>query len=77
MSGYICPHCSECSLVFSQGGGEELAIQEKVPFLGRVPLDSELTRCLENGKSFVEAFPNSPTLDAIKGIVKKSNRRLN
>ncbi|XP_039248257.2 cytosolic Fe-S cluster assembly factor NUBP2-like [Styela clava] len=71
MSGYVCPHCSECSLVFSQGGGEELSIREDVPFLGRVPLDPQLTLCLENGQSFLEAFPKSSTIDAIKKISQK------
>lgn len=34
MSGFVCPHCTECSLLFSQGGGEKLAEIAKVPFLG-------------------------------------------
>lgn len=71
MSGYVCPHCSECSLVFSQGGGEELSKQENISFLGRVPLDPQLTKCLENGQSFLESFPNSSTLDSVKKIVSK------
>lgn len=71
MSGYVCPHCSECSLVFSQGGGEALATEEKIQFLGRVPLDSELTKCLETGQSFQKVFPDSPTLTAIESITEK------
>lgn len=71
MSGYVCPHCSECSLVFSQGGGEKLAEEENVPFLGRIPLDPQLTACLEKGKSFVKNFPNSLTLNAVTHIVEK------
>uniref|UniRef100_A0A4W2DRL9 Cytosolic Fe-S cluster assembly factor NUBP2 n=1 Tax=Bos indicus x Bos taurus TaxID=30522 RepID=A0A4W2DRL9_BOBOX len=34
MSGFVCPHCSECTNVFSKGGGEELARHAGVPFLG-------------------------------------------
>lgn len=71
MSGFVCPHCSECSLIFSKGGGELLAEQENVTFLGRVPLDPLLTTCLENGKSFLDAFPTSNTLDAVKSIAQK------
>lgn len=71
MSGYVCPHCSECSLVFSQGGGEKLAEEEKVPFLGRIPLDPQLTTCLERGESFVKNFPDSLTLNAVTHIVEK------
>lgn len=73
MSGYVCPHCSECSLIFSQGGGESFAVEENIPFLGRIPLDPELIKCTEDGRSFVEAFPNSSTLNAVNDIVKKLN----
>ncbi|KAF5913781.1 cytosolic Fe-S cluster assembly factor NUBP2 isoform X2 [Diceros bicornis minor] len=34
MSGFVCPHCAECTSVFSRGGGEELARHAGVPFLG-------------------------------------------
>ena len=30
MSGYVCPNCSECSNIFSKGGGEALAEHAKV-----------------------------------------------
>ncbi|KAK3705181.1 hypothetical protein QZH41_013962, partial [Actinostola sp. cb2023] len=32
MSGFVCPPCSECTNVFSKGGGEALAQECKVPF---------------------------------------------
>lgn len=35
MSGFVCPHCSECNNIFSKGGGEKLAEYSKVPFLGK------------------------------------------
>ncbi len=42
MSGYVCPCCGEISNVFSTGGGEEMARREGVPFLGALPVDTEL-----------------------------------
>ena len=30
MSGFVCPHCSECTDIFSRGGGEALAEHAKV-----------------------------------------------
>lgn len=42
MSGYQCPHCSECTNVFSKGGGESLALASDLPFLGCVPLDPKM-----------------------------------
>ncbi|KAG0258439.1 Guanosine-diphosphatase [Actinomortierella ambigua] len=43
MSGYICPHCSECNNLFSSGGGETMAEEFAINFLGRVPIDPTLT----------------------------------
>ena len=34
MSGYVCPHCSTCTNVFSSGGGKALAEHAKVSYKG-------------------------------------------
>jgi len=47
MSGYACPCCGEISNVFSTGGGEEMARREGVPFLGALPVDTELVSLLD------------------------------
>ena len=71
MSGFVCPHCAECTNVFSKGGGEALAKQFNVPFLGCIPLDPQLAQSLEAGQSFVDTFPHSATKDAVLGVVKQ------
>lgn len=71
MSGFVCPHCTECTNVFSQGGGAELARLAGVPFLGSVPLDPELTRSLEEGRDFIRDFPQSPAFPALSSIAQK------
>ena len=38
MSHFVCPACSHESDIFGKGGGETLAREMDVPFLGRVPL---------------------------------------
>ena len=40
MAGYVCPCCGEVSNVFSKGGGEVMARECGVRFLGRVPIDT-------------------------------------
>ncbi|XP_056593969.1 cytosolic Fe-S cluster assembly factor nubp2 [Triplophysa dalaica] len=70
MSGFVCPHCSECSNIFSKGGGEELAKLTGSVFLGSVPLDPLLTASLEEGRDFLQAFPESSTYTAICDIAK-------
>ncbi|XP_036681655.1 cytosolic Fe-S cluster assembly factor NUBP2 isoform X3 [Balaenoptera musculus] len=71
MSGFVCPHCEECTNIFSRGGGEELARHAGVPFLGSVPLDPELTRSLEEGRDFIQGFPESPAFPALSCIAQK------
>ena len=40
MSGYICPCCGEVSHIFSKGGGQVMARESGVRFLGGVPVDT-------------------------------------
>lgn len=47
MSGYVCPCCGEISNVFSTGGGEAMAEREGLPFLGSMPVDTELVTLLD------------------------------
>lgn len=46
-SGYVCPHCQECTAIFSKGGGEALANEFGIPFLGCVLIDPALARLFE------------------------------
>ncbi|XP_069124772.1 cytosolic Fe-S cluster assembly factor NUBP2 homolog [Argopecten irradians] len=71
MSGFVCPHCTECTNIFSKGGGEALAKQFHVPFLGCIPLDPKLTHCLEEGKNFLEVFNDTPTHKALDSVIER------
>ncbi|XP_028669783.1 cytosolic Fe-S cluster assembly factor nubp2 [Erpetoichthys calabaricus] len=74
MSGFVCPHCEECSNVFSKGGGEELAKVCGVRFLGCIPLDPQLSHSLEEGRDFIEEFPQSATFTAFKHLAQAVER---
>ncbi|RVX71279.1 Cytosolic Fe-S cluster assembly factor cfd1 [Exophiala mesophila] len=50
MSGYLCPCCGEISNVFSKGGGEIMAREAGVPFLGSVPIDTTFGDLVEGVK---------------------------
>ncbi|OAL45173.1 P-loop containing nucleoside triphosphate hydrolase protein [Pyrenochaeta sp. DS3sAY3a] len=49
MAGFVCPNCSECTNVFSKGGGEVMAQDFNVPFLGSVPIDPAFVMLVEEG----------------------------
>lgn len=51
MSGFICPCCGEEARIFSRGGGEAMAREWEVDFLGRVPIDERFGELVEGGVS--------------------------
>jgi hypothetical protein len=59
MSGFSCPHCGENVDVFGSGGGERLASEMKLPFLGRVPLDPAVRSAGDDGRPTVVSAPES------------------
>lgn len=71
MSGFQCPHCSEIIDIFKSGGGEKMAEEMGVPFLGRLPLDPAITSGGDNGKPFSVEANESTSLGAknFKSIV--------
>ncbi|EEB07872.1 iron-sulfur cluster assembly ATPase Nbp35 [Schizosaccharomyces japonicus yFS275] len=71
MSGFVCPSCHNKSNIFiaNTGGGEALAAEFSIPFLGRVPLDPRITQACDYGKSFVDECPESPASEAIIKII--------
>jgi ATP-binding protein involved in chromosome partitioning len=59
MSYYVCPHCGEHDDIFSHGGGKQEAARLEVPFLGEIPLFSEIRICGDKGVPIVVAAPDS------------------
>ncbi len=71
MSGLRCPHCSECTDIFSSGGGRALAEHAGLPFFGPVPLDPSLAAAADEGSGFREAFQKSPAGSIICDVAGK------
>ena len=53
MSPLVCPHCGGDIDLYGAGGGERLAAQMGVPFLGRIPLIPEVVRGGDTGRPAV------------------------
>jgi ATP-binding protein involved in chromosome partitioning len=69
MSGYVCPHCGEVTEPFKSGGGEALAHEMNVPFLGRVPLDPAVVRSGDSGHPLTGQSADGPAASAFVPIV--------
>jgi ATP-binding protein involved in chromosome partitioning len=50
MSGFICPHCGQRVDIFKSGGGEKLAQEKGLPFLGKIPIDPMIVSAEDNGE---------------------------
>lgn len=50
MSYVICPSCGEIVRPFAESHGEETAAKIGVPFLGRLPIDPEISRLADTGR---------------------------
>ncbi len=70
MSGFVCPHCGQRTELFGSGGGEKMAAEMEVPFLGRIPIEPEIVVSGDSGKPFVYHNSDSAYARDFKGIVK-------
>lgn len=68
MSGFTCPSCGTVTHIFHQGGGEAIAKDLGVAFLGKVPLDPDVVDCGDDGTPLVRAVPGSPAATAYRQV---------
>jgi Mrp family chromosome partitioning ATPase len=75
MSGMTCPHCGETIDLFKRGGGQKAALELGIPFLGRIPINPDIVKLGDEGKSFLDADPDSEAskvfMDVVEKIIKK------
>jgi len=69
MSGLVCPHCGGQIDLFKTGGGQKLAAEMGVPFLGRIPLDPQIVASGDAGEAFVQHYSESPGAKAFAASV--------
>jgi ATP-binding protein involved in chromosome partitioning len=64
MSYFVCPHCEHESDIFGHGGGEQMAADLKVPFLGRIPIYQPIREGSDTGVPLIIGEPMSPAAQA-------------
>jgi len=77
MSGFTCPKCGEEIDILGSGGGERIAKDLNVPFLGKIPIDPKICEEADKGVPFVVGHMDSPAAEAFKDIVKQVETFLN
>ena len=53
MSGFACPKCGEVTDIFKSGGGETMALEMGVAFLGSIPIDARVVQASDAGRPCV------------------------
>jgi ATP-binding protein involved in chromosome partitioning len=69
MSGFVCPNCGVATDIFKTGGGEKMASEMGVPFLGRIPIDPKIVEHSDSGRPFLQYVPESETAGAFESII--------
>ena len=69
MSGMICPHCGEEIDLFGKGGGQKIAEELSVPFLGAIPLDIDMRKAGDEGRPFIIRRGDSATWASVDKVM--------
>jgi ATP-binding protein involved in chromosome partitioning len=60
MAYFACPNCAHEADIFGHGGGEQLAAELGIPFLGRVPIYQPIREGSDSGVPLMISEPGSP-----------------
>ncbi len=77
MGTMACPHCNEEIDVFKRGGGEKLAEELVLPYLGSIPLDPEVALRSDDGEPVVLSRPDSAAAKAFLQLADNCHKFLN
>ncbi len=66
MAGFVCPNCGKKTDIFSGNGGQQLATNLNIPFLGQIPLDPYLVLACDTGKPIIKSDTKTPAMRAMQ-----------
>ena len=77
MSTMSCPHCDKDIDVFKKGGGQKLAEELVLPYLGSIPLDGDIVANSDSGQPVVLSRPDSSAAKAFMKLAENCHKFLN
>ncbi len=72
MSHFVCGHCGTRTEIFGHGGGQKMAEEMKIPFLGEVPIDTTVRSGGDAGRPIVVAEPEAPAARAFRDVARRA-----
>ncbi len=76
MSGFICPHCRRPIDLFGTGGGQQMAVDMGVPYLGRVAFDPQIIQESDAGRFFMRFEDQAKPAGWMEDIVENIHVRM-
>lgn len=76
MSIHICSECGHAEHIFGEGGGQRMAEEHGVDFLGALPLDIKIREQADSGNPTVAAMPDSKVSEIYREIARKTAAKL-
>jgi ATP-binding protein involved in chromosome partitioning len=64
MSGFECRHCGHREEIFGSGGARRFAMANEIPFLGEIPLSTDIRTTSDEGNPIVQSMPESSSARA-------------
>ncbi len=77
MSGFVCPSCGDKFDIFKSGGGEKMAEEMGIEFLGKIPIDPRLVEAGDSGIPYLDKFADSEVAHCFESVVKAVVKKVN
>jgi ATP-binding protein involved in chromosome partitioning len=71
MSHFVCPECQHEADIFGHGGGEKMAEELGIPFLGRIPIYQPIREGSDAGVPLMISEPDSPASRAFMAAAER------
>jgi ATP-binding protein involved in chromosome partitioning len=72
MSYFVCPNCAHEADIFGRGGGEKMAADLRVPFIGRIPIYQPIREGSDIGVPLMISEPESPAARAFMAAAERT-----
>src|SRR5919106_777598 len=72
MSHFVCPSCAHEADIFGHGGGEQMAGELKIPFVGRIPIYQPIREGSDSGVPLMISDPESPAAQAFMAAAERT-----
>jgi ATP-binding protein involved in chromosome partitioning len=72
MSYFMCPSCQHESDIFGRGGGEQMAAEMNIPFIGCIPIYQPIREGSDHGVPLMISEPESPAARAFMAAAERT-----